>query len=130
MGLLELQKLKDEAKLPKLKKRYTIPKVSKKRLKQMEDDKATFEQDKIFYAEIWAASPHKCQCGCNVNLGKEPLTTFFHHLLEKAKYPMFRHTPENIMILAPICHNAYHSMASNRPEVIKRRKEAEKLLLK
>ena len=129
MGLLELQKLKDEAKLPKEKKRHIIPKVSKKRLKQMEEDKATFEQDKLFYAEIWRSSPHWCQCGCKQKLGKEPLTTFFHHLLAKSKYPMFRHTPENIMILHPDCHNAYHSKSDNRPEIIKRQKEAEKLLL-
>ena len=130
MGLLEIQKLKEQAKLPKEKKVYTIPKVSAKRKVQIEIDKGIFEQDKIFYKEIWDNSEHKCQCGCNAKLGDEPLTTFFHHLLEKAKYPQFRHEYINIMILLPACHNAYHSMSSNRPEVIRRKNEVEKILLK
>ena len=130
MGLAEIRALKEAAKQPKEQKRYSIPKVSAKRKAQIEIDKNIFEQDKIFYKEIWDNSEHKCQCGCNQRLGKEPLTSFFHHLLEKAKYPQFRHEHSNIMILHPDCHNAYHSMSSNRPEVIRRRNEVEKLLLK
>ena len=130
MGLEHIRALKEAAKQPKEKKAYTIPKVSAKRKAQIEIDKQTFEKDKEFYKEIWDASPHVCQCGCNQRLGKEPLTSFFHHLLEKAKYPQFRHEHINIMILHPYCHNAYHSMSSNRPEVVKRRNEVEKILLK
>lgn len=127
MGAEEIRRLKEEALLPKVKKKYVIPKVSNKRAKRMLEDKATFEVDKEFYVQIWAASPHKCQCGCDAKLGKEPLTTFFHHLLFKAQYPDLRHTPENIMILHPNCHNAYHSNPLNRPEVTKRQVEVLKL---
>jgi len=114
----------------KEKKRYTIPKVSAKRKLKIEDEKILFEQDKIFYKEIWDASPHMCQCGCKRKLGKEPLTTFFHHLLPKAIYPEFRHTKENIMILHPEDHNQVHSNIDKLPEVKRRTEEAEKLLLK
>jgi hypothetical protein len=129
MSIEHIRALKEAAKEPKEKKIYSIPKMSAKKQLQIEEDKKLFEQDKIFYKEIWDNSEHKCQCGCNANLGDEPLTTFFHHLLEKAKYPQFRHEYINIMILLPACHNAYHSMSSNRPEVIRRRSEAEKFLL-
>jgi hypothetical protein len=127
MGLKELQNLRDHRDDPKPVKRYSIPKVSKKRAKKLLEQKATIEADWEFYLHIWAASPHHCQCGCHARLGKEPLTTMFHHLLFKAQYPDLRHTPENIMILLPACHNAYHSNPLNRPEVTRRQQEVLKL---
>lgn len=128
MGLRELQNLREHRDDPKPVKKYTIPKVSKKRAKKILEQKATFEQDKLFYAEIWIASPHICQCGCKKKLGKEPLTTFFHHLLFKAQYPELRHTPENIMILHPECHNAYHTFPDSRSEVQRRQAQVLTLL--
>jgi len=129
MGLKEIQDLKDKAKEPKVKKPYFIPKVSKKRAAQIDLDKQIFEQDKVFYKEVWDASPHVCQCGCGRKLGKEPLTTFFHHLLPKAKYPQFRHTFENIMVLCPDCHTQAESDLDKVPEVRRRTEEAKKILL-
>jgi len=116
-----------KARTPREKKKpKPLRRVSPKRQKQLEDDRATFEADKEFYREIWLASPHRCTCGCNAKLGKEPLTTFFHHLLFKAQYPQYRYCPPNIMILHPDCHNAYHTNPLNRPEVMRRREIAEK----
>jgi len=129
MGLQELQNIRDHRNDPKPVKKYSIPKVSKKRAKKILEDKATFEADKEFYKEIWLASPHFCQCGCKAKLGKESLTTFFHHLLFKSKYPQFRYTPENIMILHPDCHNSYHTNPDSRPEIKRRQSEAIKMLL-
>ena len=128
MGIEQLRYIAEHKNDPKPVKKYSIPKVSKKRAKKMLEDKATFEADKEFYKEIWLASPHICQCGCKAKLGKEPLTTFFHHLLFKSKYPQFRHTHENIMILHPDCHNSYHTNPDTRPEVKRRQQEAAKLL--
>jgi 5-methylcytosine-specific restriction endonuclease McrA len=127
MGLEQLQNIREHRNDPKIKKKYVIPKVSKKKAKQILEQKATLEADKEFYIQIWAASPHFCQCGCHARLGKEPLTTMFHHLLFKSKYPDLRHTPENIMILLPACHNAYHANPLNRPEVTRRQQEVLKL---
>lgn len=128
MGLKELQAIRANRDEPKVKKKYTIPKVSQKRKRQIEQDKQTFEADKEFYLEIWLASPHVCQCGCNKKLGKEPLTLFFHHLLEKRNYPQFRHTPENIMILSPDCHQQAEADMDKIPKVRQRRNEVAKLL--
>jgi CRISPR-associated protein Cas8b1/Cst1 subtype I-B len=127
MGLRELQNIRDHRDDPKPAKRYSIPKVSKKRAKKLLEQKATIEADKEFYKEIWLASPHVCQCGCKAKLGKEPLTTMFHHLLFKSKYPDLRHTPENIMILHPDCHNSYHTNPLSRPEITRRQEEVLKL---
>ena len=129
MGLEEIRNLKAAAKEPKIKKIYRIAKVSEKRKKQIEADKDLLALDKQFYADIWLASPHKCQCGCNSKLGKEPFTTLFHHLLFKSKYPHLRHVPENIMVLHPDCHNSYHTNPDTRPEIQRRQKEASRLLL-
>jgi len=127
VSIESIRAIKEQATLPKVKKKYVIPKISAKRAKKILEEKATFEADKEFYKEIWAASPHHCQCGCHARLGKEPLTTMFHHLLFKSKYPDLRHTPENIMLLHPNCHNAYHANPLNRPEITRRQAEVLKL---
>jgi hypothetical protein len=129
MGIEQLRSIRDHRDDPKPVKKYSISKVSKKRAKKILEQKATQEKDWEFYLAIWAASPHRCQCGCAAKLGKEPLTTMFHHLLSKkpSEYPELRHTPENIMILHPSCHNAYHSNPLNRPEVTRRQQEVLKL---
>lgn len=124
-----IRRLKEQAKEPKAKKYYQIPKVSEKRKKQILADKDLLAADKEFYNEIWLASSHECQCGCKAKLGKEPLLTFFHHLLFKSKYPHLRHVPENIMLLHPDCHNSYHTNPDTRPEVKHRQSEASRLLL-
>lgn len=129
MGIENIRRLKEQAGQPKIKKAYSIPKMSDKTKAKMEQDKELLNLDKEFYLEIWHASPHVCFCGCGKKLGKEPLTILFHHLLEKAKYPQFRHVPENIALLAPECHTAYHNNPDSRPKIKQRRKEVEKLLL-
>ncbi len=128
MGIEQIRALKNAALEPKIAKTYTIPKVSEKRKKKLEQNNELSALDKNFYAEIWLASPHKCQsCGCG--LPKEPLTIFFHHLFEKRNYPQFRHTPENIMILCADCHTQTETDINKVPKVLTRRKQAEKDLL-
>jgi 5-methylcytosine-specific restriction endonuclease McrA len=128
MGLQQLQNIRDHRNDPKVKKKYIIPKVSKKRAKQILEQKATLEADKEFYKAIWAASPHWC-FECGKKLGREPLTLFFHHLLEKRNYPQFRHTPENITILCPDCHSQVEVDLDKCPKTKERRLWAEKTLL-
>lgn len=117
------------AREPKAKKPPApIAKVSEKRKTQIVEDKKTTALDKEFYAEIWASSPHKCE-ECGKNLGKEPMTIFFHHLLEKRNYGEFRYTPENIMILCPDHHTQAETDIDKVPKVKARRTQVEKLLL-
>lgn len=107
----------------KPKEKKPIPKISAKKRERNKEQAEVLAADKEFYSEIWAASPHKCQCGCNASLGKEPLTTMFHHVLFKAIYPAFRHEASNIMLLLPACHTAYHNNPDSRPLIKKRQFE-------
>lgn len=118
------------ARTPKEKKLpQPIAKVSEKKKKLLGEEKKQFQEDKEFYAEIWSCSPHVCQ-DCNKNLGREPLTLFFHHLLPKDIYDQFRHTPENIMILCGDCHSQAETFIDRVPKVVARRNIAIKELLK
>lgn len=127
MGLREIQELKSRAGEPRPKKAYSIPKVSKKRQKLLADQKITAEKDKEFYAEIYAASPHKCQ-NCDCKLPRTPSNFMFHHLLEKRNYPEHRYSPENIMILCLECHSKAETNIDFAPRIKQRRIEAAKLL--
>lgn len=120
MGLREIQNIKASANDPKPKKKYVIPKVSKKRLKKLEDQKELLKLDEAFYKEVWAASPHKCQ-NCDCKLPKTPYNWMFHHLLEKRNYPQFRHVPENIMILCLECHSKAETNIDFAPKIKQRR---------
>lgn len=129
MGLREIQGLKSRANDPKPKKKYTIPKVSKKRQKKLEEQKELLKLDEEFYKEVWAASPHKCQ-NCDCKLPKTPYNWMFHHLLEKRNYPQFRHIPENIMILCLECHSKAETNIDFAPKIKQRTVEASKNSIK
>jgi len=53
--------------------------------------------------EIWKEREHKSQISGKY-LGKEPLSTFFHHILPKARYPEAALDKENIILLTPDEH--------------------------
>jgi len=124
MGLKELQEIRANRDTPREKKKYVIPKVSKKRQKKLEDQKDLLKLDEAFYKEVWAASALACQ-NCNCKLPKTPYNWMFHHLLEKRNYPQFRHVPENIMILCLECHSKAETNIDFAPKIKQRRKEAE-----
>lgn len=62
------------------------------------------ERRNNFFMSIWNVRPHTCQI-CNKNLGPEPLTYMFDHLLEKSKYPHLMWEPENILLVCLECHD-------------------------
>lgn len=68
MGLEEIRKLKLEAGKPKEKKVYYIPKVSKKKQKEMADAKVTRNGDDTVKEKWFQRQRRKmvgvCQCGC------------------------------------------------------------------
>jgi len=127
MGLKEIQKLKEMAGEPKPKKAYQIPRFSKKKQKQMQEQKDLIKLDHEFYEEHWRACLHRCE-QCDLNLGKEPLTIFFHHALPKRNYPQFRHTHENLIVLCGNCHSQAEVDIDKVPIVKRRTAEIEKLL--
>jgi len=124
MALEHIRKIKEQANEPKPKKKYVIPKVSKKRQKKLEDQKELLKKDEEFYKEVYAASPHKCQ-NCDCKLPRTPSNFMFHHLLEKRNYPKYRHIPENIMILCLECHSKAETNIDFALRIKQRRLEAE-----
>ena len=92
-----------------------IAKVSEKGKIKREAKKDLIEEDKIFYMEVWNASPHICH-ECNKKLSNPPSMSYFHHLLEKRNYPQFRHTPENIALLCWNCHQQVEIFIDKAPK--------------
>src|ERR1044072_1746091 len=94
------------------------------------------QKDKQFYLKIWEERFYtplsngemimwkapRCE-RCYRRLGEEPLTLFFHHILEKRNYPELRYHVPNIAILCSDCHSSYESRPDLFPDLIKRRKE-------
>ncbi|SRR6266540_327108 len=124
MSIESIRKLKEMANEPKPKKVYQIPRVSKKRQKKLEEQKDMAKLDEAFYKEVWAASAHVCQ-NCDCKLPKTPYNWMFHHILPKAQYPQFRHTPCNIAILCLECHSKCETNIDFAHKIKQRRNEAE-----
>lgn len=77
MGLLEIQKLKENSKLPKEKKRYTIPKKSAKRIAQEKELSVTDEKENWFLEQRKRMTGF-CQCGCGEPSQKKDDLYFRH----------------------------------------------------
>ena len=56
-----------------------------------------------FLRDIWNKRLHLCAV-TNQNLGSEPNSMYFHHILPKSKYPQFEFNEENIVLLHPHIH--------------------------
>lgn len=53
----------------------------------------------LFFLSIWKKRPHKSEIS-GESLGNEALSIFFHHILEKNKYPEACLDEENIILLS------------------------------
>jgi len=52
----------------------------------------------LFFVEIWKERQHVSQIS-GIPLGKEIMSTFFHHILPKEKYPELGYDKSNIILL-------------------------------
>lgn len=75
-----------------------------------------------FFLSIWKKRPHKSEVSGEW-LGNEPLSTYFHHILPKNKYPEACLDEENIVILSFIEHQQVESDIYRYEEVNKRREQ-------
>jgi len=121
-----------------------IPKMSEKAKFKLILKKDLIEEDKKFYSRVWhkrffarnermttghmmVAQP-KCENPkCGKLLDHEQNFLYFHHYLEKAQYPEYRHLEENIGIICPDCHNSYHSFPDSVPYLVEKKQEMEYL---
>jgi hypothetical protein len=52
----------------------------------------------VFFKEIWNERKHESELS-GTYLGKEAMSTFFHHILPKEKYPQVAYDKSNIILL-------------------------------
>jgi hypothetical protein len=60
--------------------------------------KTKIETMRNLFLEIWKGRKHYSEVSGDY-LGKEPLSTFFHHILPKSKYPELEYDKSNIILL-------------------------------
>jgi len=83
-------------------------------------------QQMLFFQEIWNKRPHKSEISGDY-LGKEAMSTYFHHILPKEKYPEICLDEENIILLTLDEHTNVENDIYKYEEINKRR---EKLKIK
>ena len=74
----------------------------------------------LFFLEIWKKKPHKSEIS-GTYLGSEALSTFFHHILPKGKYPEAMFDEKNIILLTWEEHDQVEMDPTRYEEVNKRR---------
>lgn len=75
-----------------------------------------------FFMEIWDERKHYSEVSGDY-LGKEPLSTFFHHILPKSKYPELAYDKSNIILLTLPEHESVENDMYRFEEVNRRRIE-------
>ena len=93
--------------------------------KAMKSTPKPYNSDRIlkmqeFFLTIWKKKPHKSEIS-GTSLGHEPMSTFFHHILAKEKYPEACFDEDNIVLLTLDEHTNVESDMYKYPEVNKRR---------
>jgi hypothetical protein len=79
-------------------------------------------QMREMFLTIWKKKPHRSEVS-NTYLGSEPMSTYFHHILPKEKYPEACLDEENIILLTFIEHQQVESDIYRYEEVNKRREQ-------
>jgi hypothetical protein len=103
-------------------KRTPLKKISDKKLASLAKAREIRQKDLSFYVSLWKRSDKKCSVS-GVYLGEEPLTTFFHHLLPKSKYPEYRWCEWNIVIISARVHSQVETNISKVPKIEEMTKE-------
>lgn len=100
--------------------------MSIKRRKKTEEEKLLQETEIRrmwnMFLEIWEERVHKSEISGQW-LGREALTTMFHHILSKSMYKSAKFAKENIILLTPDEHTEVENGYKSFPEIEKRRKE-------
>ena len=83
--------------------------------------KTKIETMRNFFLEIWKERKHYSEVSGDY-LGSEPLSTFFHHILPKEKYPAEAYDKSNIILLTLDEHTNVEADMYKYEEVNERRK--------
>jgi hypothetical protein len=83
-------------------------------------DKEKINIMRAFFVEIWKKRRHYSEVS-DTYLGSEPMSTYFHHILPKEKYPEACLDEENIILLTLEEHSNVEADMYRYEEVNKRR---------
>lgn len=120
MGIEEIRKAKASANIPKPKKYYQIPKVSKKRQKRMaEDGRPIGERLDEWFAERRKEMVGVCQCGCARKSSRNEDDNYrssICHIFPKKAFPSVACHPLNWVELNfwDGCHTTFDNMGVDR----------------
>lgn len=111
-------------------KEYCFQHKPRKRISVQSLTKSVKKEDPIrkniemkdFFLKIWATRPHRSEIS-NSYLGSEALSTYFHHILPKSKYPEASLDEENIILLNWEEHDQVESDPTRYEEINKRREQ-------
>ena len=84
------------------------------------NEKIDREAMKLVFLSVWKKRPHKSEVSGDY-LGKEPMSTYFHHILAKEKYPEACLDEENIILLSLDEHSNVESNMYRYDEINNRR---------
>jgi hypothetical protein len=93
--------------------------------KLIDECKKELAEMQEFFLQIWKKRPHKSEVGGD-SLGSEALSTYFHHILPKNKYPEAAFDEENIILLTLNEHDQVESDIYRFEEINKRREQLKK----
>lgn len=79
-------------------------------------------QQREMFMDIWKKRPHKSEVS-GAYLGKEAMSTYFHHILPKEKYPEACLDEENIILLTLEEHSNVENDMYKYEEVNNRRNQ-------
>jgi hypothetical protein len=88
--------------------------------KKLDKSPSKFLEMRQFFLSIWNKRPHRSEVS-DVYLGKEPMSTYFHHILPKEKYPEACLDEENIILLTLEEHSNVENDMYRYEEVNRRR---------
>ena len=97
-------------------------KISSLSSKKLDKSPDKFLEMRQFFLSIWKKRPHRSEVSGEY-LGSEPMSTYFHHILAKEKYPEACLDEENIVILSLLEHSDVENDMYKYPEVNKRREQ-------
>jgi hypothetical protein len=93
--------------------------ISNKKTNSVQN-KEHFIEMRNFFLSIWKKRPHKSEVS-GTYLGSEAMSTYFHHILPKEKYPEACLDEENIVLLSLLEHSNVENDMYKYEEVNKRR---------
>jgi hypothetical protein len=88
--------------------------------KKLDKSPSKFLEMRQFFLSVWNKRPHRSEVS-DVYLGSEAMSTYFHHILPKEKYPEACLDEENIVLLSLLEHSNVENDMYRYEEVNKRR---------